>query len=45
MQVLLNDGTTGTTEKATIGEIATIMLVNENGDFLEKSGIVEEILS
>ena len=44
MKVLLNDGTIGEIEKAEEGQTVTVKLHDENGNFIEKEGVVIEIL-
>ena len=44
MTVLLDCGTVGTIENAIVGKIATVKLQDENGNFIEKTGVVMDIL-
>ena len=44
MIVLLQDGTTGSIDNAVVGQAATIKAKDENGNFIEVTGVVQEIL-
>ena len=44
--VVLENGTVGTTEKKVeIGQVATVLLQDENGNDIEETGKVEDILT
>lgn len=47
MEVLLEDGTVGALDidKAVVGSEVTVELQDENGNKIEKTGIVKEILT
>jgi hypothetical protein len=44
MTVLLTDGTVGKIKSAEVGQNVTVLLNDENGNQIEVSGIIEEIL-
>ena len=44
MVVLLNDMTVGKIEYAEVGQVVTVSLNDENGNQIEKTGVVIEVL-